>query len=147
MSVIGVLRSEAVGIEYRAPAFALANATASGQRLPMHALAAGKVLLAALPEEDLDRYFAETTREAFTPSTVTEEAALRAQIAQSRESGFATTNEEFSRGIEGIARVVKIDGNPVGSIAVAMPKVRVDEATEQRVRDMLDKTAALLEGS
>jgi len=125
---------------------ALRYSVPSGQRLPMHALAAGKVLLATLPEEDLDRYFAETTRESFTPSTVIDEAKLREQIAKSRESGFATTNEEFSRGIEGIARVVKIDGNPVGSISVAMPKVRVDQATEARVRDLLNKTAALLEG-
>jgi IclR family acetate operon transcriptional repressor len=126
---------------------ALRYSVPSGQRLPMHALAAGKVLLAALPEEDLDRYFAETEREKFTPLTVTDEPTLRAQIAASRETGFATTNEEYSRGIEGIARVVRVDGNPVGSISVAMPKVRVDAATEARVRDLLNKTAALLEGS
>lgn len=126
---------------------ALRYSVPSGQRLPMHALAAGKVLLAALSDEELDRYFAETRREAFTPMTVTDEAALRAQIAQSRETGFATTDEEYSRGIEGIARVVRIDGNPVGSISIAMPKVRVDDATEQRVRDLLMKSAALLEGS
>lgn len=126
---------------------ALRYSVPSGQRLPMHALAAGKVLLAALPDEDLDRYFAETERQSFTPLTVTDEATLRAQIAKSRESGFATTNEEYSRGIEGIARLVRVDGNPVGSISVAMPKVRVDAATEARVRDLLNKTAALLEGS
>ena len=126
---------------------ALRYSVPSGQRLPMHALAAGKVLLGALPDEDLDRYFAETERQSFTPSTVTDEAELRAQIAQSRESGFARTDEEYSRGIQGIARVVMIDGNPVGSISVAMPKVRVDEATEQRVQDLLSKSAALLEGA
>ncbi|MFB0612739.1 IclR family transcriptional regulator [Aurantiacibacter poecillastricola] len=124
---------------------ALRYSVPTGQRLPMHALAAGKVLLAALSDEDLDRYFAETERNSFTPFTVTDEAALREQIAVSRESGFATTSEEFSRGIEGIARVVLIDGNPVGSISVAMPKVRVDDRTEAHVREMLRKTAALLE--
>ncbi|WAT17509.1 IclR family transcriptional regulator [Aurantiacibacter sp. MUD11] len=126
---------------------ALRYSVPSGQRLPMHALAAGKVMLAALDDDELDRYFAEAEREAFTPMTVTDEARLREQIAEIRETGFATTDEEYSRGITGIARLVTIDGNPVGSISVAVPKVRFDETTEAQICDMLRKTAALLESS
>lgn len=126
---------------------ALRYSVPTGQRLPMHALAAGKVMLAALDDSELDRYFAEVERQPFTDKTVTDEAQLRRQIAQARESGFATTDEEYSRGIEGIARLVRIDGNPVGSISVAVPKVRFDPECGQRVRDMLRKTAALLEGN
>lgn len=126
---------------------ALRYSVPTGQRLPMHALAAGKVMLAALDEAELDRYFAEVDRQPFTEATVTDEARLRRQIAAARESGFATTDEEYSRGIEGIARLVRIDGNPVGSISVAVPKVRFDAENQQRVRDLLRKTAALLESS
>ena len=123
---------------------ALRYSVPQGRRLPMHALAAGKVLLAALSGEELDRYFREATRESFTDSTVTGEAELRAQLDAVRASGFATTDEEYSLGIIGIARLALRAGEPVGSFSVAVPKVRFDAEIEARVRDLLARTAALL---
>jgi IclR family transcriptional regulator, acetate operon repressor len=126
---------------------ALRYAVPTGARLPMHALASGKALLAALPDEELDRYFAETERQRFTPATVISEKALRRQIAEIHRTGFAVTDEEFSLGIRGIGRVVTIGGEPVGALSVAVPKARFDEAVQTRVVDMLERTAGLLETS
>ena len=124
---------------------ALRYAVPTGARLPMHALASGKALLAALPDDELDRYFAETERVRFTPATVTAEKALRRELAEIRTTGFAVTDEEFSLGIRGIGRVVTIGGEPVGALSVAVPKARFDEAVQHRVMDMLERTAGLLE--
>jgi IclR family transcriptional regulator, acetate operon repressor len=124
---------------------ALRYAVPTGTRLPMHALASGKALLATLPDEELDRYFAETERERFTPATVTSEKALRREIAQIRKTGFAITDEEFSLGIRGVGHVVTIGGEPVGALSVAVPKARFDEAMQRRVTDLLGRTAGLLE--
>ena len=124
---------------------ALRYAVPTGARLPMHALASGKALLAALPDDELDRYFAETERVRFTPATVTAEKALRRELAEIRATGFAVTDEEFSLGIRGIGRVVTIGGEPVGALSVAVPKARFDEAVQHRVMDMLERTAGLLE--
>lgn len=124
---------------------ALRYAVPTGTRLPMHALASGKALLAALPDDELERYFAETERQRFTPATVTSEKALRRDIAEIRRTGFAVTDEEFSLGIRGIGRVVTIGGEPVGALSVAVPKARFDEAVQARVMDMLERTASLLE--
>ena len=124
---------------------ALRYAVPTGNRLPMHALASGKALLAALPEEELDRYFAETTRDKFTEATITGEKALRREIARIRETGFAETDEEFSLGIVGIGRAVTIGGEPAGSLSVAIPKVRCNDAMRTRIRDLLTRSAGLLE--
>ena len=124
---------------------ALRYAVPTGNRLPMHALASGKALLAALPDEELERYFAETTREKFTEATVTGEKALRRELAEIRQTGFAQTDEEFSLGIIGIGRVITIEGEPAGSLSVAIPKVRCTEAVRARVRDLLTRSAGLLE--
>ena len=124
---------------------ALRYAVPTGARLPMHALASGKALLAALPDDELDRYFAETERVRFTPATVTAEKALRRELAEIRTTGFAVTDEEFSLGIRGIGRVVTIGGEPVGALSVAVPKARFDETMQRRVTDMLERTAGLLE--
>ncbi len=117
----------------------------TGERLPMHALAGGKALLATLPADDLDRYFAETERVRFTPSTVTTEKALRRDLADVRRRGFAVTDEEYSVGIRGIARAVRIGGEVAGSLSVGIPKARFDNAMQTRAMDLLTKTAALLE--
>jgi IclR family acetate operon transcriptional repressor len=124
---------------------ALRYAVPTGNRLPMHALASGKALLARLSEAELNRYFAESDRIRFTPSTVTGEKALRKEIAQVRQSGFSFTDEEFSLGIIGIGRAVTMGGETVGALSVAIPKVRCDEATRRRIMDLLERTAALLE--
>ncbi|OYW45862.1 MAG: IclR family transcriptional regulator [Sphingomonadales bacterium 32-68-7] len=118
-----------------------------GRRLPMHVMAAGKALLAALPGDELDRYFAESERARFTPSSLTAEKALRRELAEIRKTGFALTDEEFSLGIRGIGRVVTIGGNPVGSLSVAIPKARFDAAMQARAMDLLERTSGLLEAS
>jgi IclR family acetate operon transcriptional repressor len=123
---------------------ALRYAVPTGTRLPMHALASGKALLAELPEDELDRYFGESKREKFTPSTVIGEGPLRKQIAAIRKSGFAMTADEFSLGIRGIGRAVTIDGEVVGAISVAVPQPRYSEAVERRVKDLLGRTVDLL---
>ena len=124
---------------------ALRYSVSAGERLPMHALASGKALLAALPDEELDRYFAEAERARFTPSTVTGEKALRRELAEVRKRGYALTDEEYSLGIRGIGRVVTIGGEPVGSLSLGIPKARFDEALLRRATDLLVRTAALVE--
>ena len=124
---------------------ALRYAVPTGSRLPMHALASGKALLAALPDDEVDRYFAESERTRFTPSTVTGEKALRREIEEIRKSGIALTDEEFSLGIRGIGRVVTVGGEAVGALSVAVPKARFDETTQARITLLLERTAGLLE--
>jgi IclR family acetate operon transcriptional repressor len=124
---------------------ALRYSIVTGQRLPMHALAGGKALLAALSDDELDRYFAESERTRFTPTTVTAEKALRRDLTEVRRTGFAITDEEYSLGIRGIARVATIGGEPVGSLSVGIPKARFDEAMQRRAMDLLERTSGLLE--
>jgi IclR family acetate operon transcriptional repressor len=124
---------------------ALRYSLETGQRLPMHALASGKALLAALPDDELDRYFAESERERFAPATVTAEKALRAEIERIRRTGIATTEEEYSLGIRGIGRVVTIGGEAVGALSIAIPTARWTDAMRERAEELLVRTAELLE--
>jgi len=124
---------------------ALRYAVPTGERLPMHAFASGKALLSGLADPELDLYFAHSERASFTPSTMICEKRLRAEIASARQTGFAITDEEFSRGIVGIGRLVTIGGEPVGALSVAIPKVRIDAELERRAMDLLARTAGLLE--
>jgi IclR family acetate operon transcriptional repressor len=124
---------------------ALRYAIDTGRRLPLHALASGKAMLAALSDEELDRYFAAAKLEGFTPSTVTGEAKLRKELAEVRKTGFAIADEEWSLGTNAIGHVVTMNGEVIGALSVAIPKVRWDGDLVARAKDLLERTAGLLE--
>ena len=124
---------------------ALRYAIAVGTRAPLHGFAAGKAILAALSDSEVERYLAETQRESFTDATIVDAKALSAQIADIRKTGFARTRSEYSMGIEGIARAVVVGGEVLGAFAIAIPAVRFDADVERRAGQLLARTAALLE--
>lgn len=124
---------------------ALRYAVQVGTSAPLHALSAGKAILAALPAEEFERYLAETRREAFTVMTITSAAGLRAEIAEIRQTGIAHTREEHTPGIQGVGCAVRIDGDVIGAFSVAIPTVRFDPALDRRAGELLRRTATLLE--
>ncbi|HLY54175.1 MAG TPA: IclR family transcriptional regulator C-terminal domain-containing protein [Stellaceae bacterium] len=112
----------------------------TGLRFPLHGFAAGKAILAALPAAALDAYLAEAHRTRFTAHTLTDEAALRRDLARTRERGYAVAKEEHTLGVIGIG--IALD--PTLAISVAIPSPRFDADTQlrtvaalQRVRETL----------
>lgn len=73
-----------------------------GSRLPAYCSSMGRVLLAALPPDALDAYFA-SPRKALTARTITGEAELRAAIAQVRACGWSLVDEELEIGLRSLA--------------------------------------------
>lgn len=78
-------------------------AAAVGARYPAHATSMGRVLLAALPDADLDARLAGTRLEALTSQTVTDPDALRAELRAVRDQGYATTVDQLDYGITALA--------------------------------------------
>lgn len=102
-----------------------------GERIPPHAVAPGKVLLAYAEEEALAAYLA-TPLVSLTKKTVTDIPTLRTQLKVIREEGFAIADEEFGEGIVGMA-VPLADkvGQVVASLCVYGPKFRLNSLTAQ----------------
>lgn len=82
-----------------------------GDRMPLHASAGGKVLLAYAPAETAEAVFANLTRE--TRHTIIEQGRLMAEIRKVRERGYAITIEEHALGTSGLAVPVFDSGNRV----------------------------------
>jgi IclR family acetate operon transcriptional repressor len=124
---------------------ALRYAVQMGTSTALHGFAAGKAILATLPDAEFEAYLDETQRVAFTPATITSSAELRREIAQIRRTGIARTREEHTPGIQGIARAVMIGGEALGAFSVAIPSVRFNPAVEDNAAELLRRTAILLE--
>jgi IclR family pca regulon transcriptional regulator len=74
-----------------------------GARYPAHATSLGRVLLAGLPDAQLDDYFATVQPVALTNRTVTNPEELRRLVYRVREQGFATTVDELDYGVTALA--------------------------------------------
>ena len=117
---------------------ALRYAVSQNSRAPLHALAAGKAILAALEPDELAVYFRESAREKITANTITDEAALRREIEQVKKTGIARSREEFSPGIAAIACAAGKDG----ALSIAIPLARYDDTVEHKAIDLLKAAAA-----
>jgi len=74
-----------------------------GARYPAHATSMGRVLLAALPDGELDNRLARTSLTPLTSRTCIDPAALRAALMEVRAQGFATTVDQLDYGITALA--------------------------------------------
>ncbi len=105
-----------------------------GTRLPAYATSMGRVLLAALPEDELDAFLAGGRFEALTEHTVTEPARLREIIGEVRGEGHALVDEELEIGLRSIAvPLTGADGRTMAALNVsaAAPRVDLDELRER----------------
>ena len=88
-----------------------------GARQPAYAGSMGKVLLAGLSNEKLDAYLTTVRRVAHTKETLTSVAALRREIEEVREQGYALNRGEMTPGIVGVAVPVRNkDGAVAGTV-------------------------------
>lgn len=90
-----------------------------GTRFPAFATSLGKVLLAALPEGDLDRVLATPSRSGIVPRWQPDRREMDSVLRDVRHRGWATTDEQLARGIRSIATaIVDADGHTVASVNV-----------------------------
>jgi IclR family transcriptional regulator, pca regulon regulatory protein len=104
-----------------------------GTRLPAHATSMGRVLLADLPPQELDRFLAEFPLEGFTPQTVTDPDELRAVLDGVRKQGWALNDQELEIGLRSIAAPIKrADGRTLAALNVSAAAPRVSVAEMRR---------------
>ena len=97
-----------------------------GQRLRLHAGASSKVLLAFLPEAEIEQIMSNIELLSFTPYTITDPDLLRAELLAIRQRGYATSFEETDHGAMGIAApVYDRAGKAVAGIGIAAPLTRI----------------------
>jgi DNA-binding IclR family transcriptional regulator len=109
----------------------------TGRTTPLHCVASGKVLLAAMAERDVLR-IARPGLPARTERTITGLEALLEELARIRRRGFATAFSEWIEGTNGVAvPVADARGRVIASIGVWGPAFRV---TAGRVGEIVTST-------
>ncbi|WP_305824100.1 IclR family transcriptional regulator domain-containing protein [Massilia brevitalea] len=98
----------------------------TGSRLPAYCTSLGRVMLAHLPPDQLNAYFARTKLKAMTDKTVTTQKRLREILAGVRQSGYAINDEELELGLRSISVPVRgASGQVVAALNVGAQAARV----------------------
>lgn len=107
--------------------------TQLGNRVPLHATGAGKMLLAWLSADRREALIDRLELRAYTARTITERASLRRALEEIRERGYAVDDEEYDEGVRCVALPVGPLGSPLGAISVSAPASRM---TRQRCGEL-----------
>ena len=121
----------------------------TGRSYPLHCSSPGKLVLAALGEEQLTAFLARPL-EACTPLTLTEPAAIRAELGAVRATGVAMSIGDHELGVNGVSAAARDGaGRPVAIVSVTGPDVRLTapqlDAIAPLVRSSADQLARALD--
>jgi len=97
-----------------------------GNRGPVHCTASGKILLAYLPEKELDHLLSRIELKQFTGQTITEPEALKKELLKARKQGYALDWGEMEEHVRCIAApIFNYENRAVASIGVSGPDTRI----------------------
>ncbi len=118
----------------------------TGEHLPLHVAAPGKIFLAYAPPDFIEDVLKESLVR-FATRTITTPEQLRAELADIRRQGFAVSDEEFADGVLGLGVPIKDKGGHViAAFNLYGPKFRLEnKAKQQEIVAVLLKGAAALE--
>jgi IclR family transcriptional regulator, acetate operon repressor len=94
----------------------------------LHATALGRATLAAMSADQLEAAL-EKRLEPVTAKTLTDPAALRAEIEATRRRGWGQVREDFSLDVGGVAAVAPLDEGVLVGIGISYPLHRTTEPT------------------
>ena len=140
--------SDAVVVMARTPgpgAFQLTDRV--GVVRPAYCTALGKVILAALRPDQLDRYLDRIELKALTSKTITSPQRLRRELQDVRRAGIAFDDGEFNNEVRCAAMpVYDFSGQVVGAIGISGPVWRLSiQVLQSKARDLSEAAKQLSE--
>lgn len=125
--------------------------SAVGRRVPAHATALGKALIASLSDDEVRRIVRDRGLARMTSATICDEDDLMCALAEIRERGYSMEREEIEEGLMCIAAaIVDEQGAACAAVSISGPvsrlATRVDEAAAM-VRDCSRTLSERLGGS
>jgi IclR family transcriptional regulator, pca regulon regulatory protein len=139
---VGILDGKDVIYVGRAPSRSVLSSTIHvGSRLPAHATAIGKTLLAAKSDAWITEWLTGNDLTRYTVHTLAEKRALLGEIGEIRRRGFATSNQEFEFGIRSVAAPIRNAGGEtiaainVSAAADALTTAILDDVVVPAVRE------------
>lgn len=147
-SSVSVLDDQDVVYIVRVPTSRIMTVSiAVGTRFPAYATSMGRVLLAALPPDELDRYLSTAILRPLTRLTVIDPDQLRAMLETIQAEGCAVMDQELEEGLRSAAVPIRdASGRVIAAVNVSAHAARTTmEVLRRRFVPLLTETAAKIE--
>jgi IclR family pca regulon transcriptional regulator len=130
---ISVLDDTDIVYVVRVPTRRIMSITLSvGSRLPAYVTSMGRVLLASLPDDELEERLSRIELRPLTARTVGSHDALRRALESARKQGYAAVDQELEEGLRSVAVPIR---NPSGAVIAALNvSVHASRASMSNVR-------------
>ena len=114
-----------------------------GARIPMHCCSVGKVILADLPEAELEKIIKSRGLPGRTRNTITNRDRLREHLVMVKDRGYAVDDEENEEGVRCVAAPIKNErGRVIAAMSISGPTARITaENIHAALKDEVCKTA------
>lgn len=132
-------------LEKASPSNNVSLQTHDGMEVPMHTIASGKVMMAFMPDEEIQEIIARHGLNQPTPYTITDVDELFEELAAIKENGYAVDREERMLGVNSIAAPVMGGSDIIGAIDIIGPKNRLGPHRLAELSDGLLQTANTIE--
>ena len=124
----------------------VSNTLQPGTRVPAYCTANGRVLVAGLPQAEVDAWIARQALLPLTPHTITHPERLRIEVARARAQGYALVDQELELGLRTISVPLKnFRGEVVAALNISAhaSRVQMDELAGQFLPALLHAQAQL----
>ncbi len=107
-----------------------------GKRIPFHATASGKIILAYMDQEEFNRYLTINPLKPFTPKTITDISLLETNLATIRKQGYSLEDEEVELGVFSIACPIFNQFNKIFATVSISASVSQDNNLDEIIADL-----------
>ncbi|WJR75856.1 IclR family transcriptional regulator [Bradyrhizobium sp. NP1] len=115
----------------------------AGSRVPIHATASGKLLIAQMSEKNRKALLRSVRREKFTDNTIVDLDQMEEECRIIRENDLSINKEEYHRGLIGVAVPVRrADNSVIATLSIHAPSFRMSVETALSYVPLLKKSAA-----
>ena len=115
-----------------------------GRRLPAFTSSLGKALLSTYPDEEIDAHLPDQLL-ALTPRTITDRAALLANLGETRSRGYAIDREENLTGISCFGFALRYSDPATDAISCSLPHDRLTPTREEEILSAMEATRLAIE--
>ncbi|MDC7228480.1 MAG: IclR family transcriptional regulator [Spirochaetales bacterium] len=112
---------------------------------PPHVTAAGKAILAFLPEDLREHYLEDGLYHRFTEKSLVNPKMLREELKNVKQNGFAINRGEFENEIMAVAAPVMMEAKVIGSLVVQFPNFRYSESSLSEFGIRIVESAKIIE--
>jgi DNA-binding IclR family transcriptional regulator len=113
-----------------------------GRRAPLYCTSIGKIFLAEMADEEFSQWLTQMPLPAITSHTITKRPQLRAAVLKVRNTGWASSDEEFAAGVVGCAVPIRRpDGRLVAGLGLSVPSARTSLADLAHYRPKMEAAA------